>query len=94
MLFNSGEIMVKVVWSKIAAKQLIRIDTRYQKVIKQKVELLVNFPLVDLDIKKLTGRDKKYRMRVGDYRIIFDITDGEPKVLEVKEVRRRQTNTY
>ncbi len=42
--------MVKVIWSKVAIKQLTRIDTRYQKTIKQKVSSLTDFPLVDLDI--------------------------------------------
>ncbi|CAI1107906.1 type II toxin-antitoxin system RelE family toxin [Serratia quinivorans] len=86
--------MVKVIWSKVAAKQLVRIDTRYQKAIKQKVASLTGFPLVELDIKKLKGEDTKYRLRVGDYRVLFEVTNGEPKVLEVQEVRRRQSNTY
>ncbi|MDC9590721.1 type II toxin-antitoxin system RelE/ParE family toxin [Xenorhabdus sp. XENO-10] len=86
--------MVKVVWSKAATKQLIRIDTRYQKVIKNKVSLLSGFPLVDLDIKKLTGTEARYRLRIGDYRILFELSGKEPKILEVQEVKRRQTNTY
>ncbi|MDE1476320.1 type II toxin-antitoxin system RelE/ParE family toxin [Xenorhabdus bovienii] len=86
--------MVKVIWSKAATKQLIRIDTRYQKAIKNKVSLLTGFPLVDLDIKKLTGTEVRYRLRVGDYRILFELSGKEPKILEVQEVKRRQTNTY
>ncbi|OKP01609.1 type II toxin-antitoxin system RelE family toxin [Xenorhabdus eapokensis] len=86
--------MVKVIWSKAATKQLIRIDTRYQKAIKNKVGLLTGFPLVDLDIKKLEGTKAKYRLRVGDYRILFELSGNEPKILEVHEVKRRQTNTY
>ncbi|MDE9454559.1 MULTISPECIES: type II toxin-antitoxin system RelE family toxin [Xenorhabdus] len=86
--------MVKVVWSKAATKQLIRIDTRYQKAIKNKVSLLTGFPLVDLDIKKLAETEARYRLRVGDYRILFELSGKEPKILEVQEVKRRQTNTY
>ncbi|MBC8946972.1 type II toxin-antitoxin system RelE family toxin [Xenorhabdus indica] len=86
--------MVKVIWSKAATKQLIRIDTRYQKAIKNKVDQLTGFPLVDLDIRKLTGTEAQYRLRVGDYRILFELSGKEPKILEVQEVKRRQTNTY
>ncbi|MDC9615374.1 type II toxin-antitoxin system RelE/ParE family toxin [Xenorhabdus khoisanae] len=86
--------MVKVIWSKAATKQLVRIDTRYQKAIKNKVVLLTGFPLVDLDIKKLTGTETQYRLRVGDYRILFELSGKAPKILEVQEVKRRQTKTY
>lgn len=34
------------------------------------------------DVKRLRGRDG-YRLRVGDYRAIFDIIDNEIVVLEV-----------
>ncbi|AWK41735.1 type II toxin-antitoxin system RelE/ParE family toxin [Photorhabdus laumondii subsp. laumondii] len=86
--------MVKVIWSKAAIKQLTRIDTRYQKTIKQKVSSLTDFPLVALDIRKLSGFDNRYRLRVGDYRVLFELLDGEPNILEIQEIRRRQTKTY
>ena len=86
--------MVKIVWTSKAFKQLNRIDVRYRKQIKRKVDELTGFPLVDLDIKKLHGKNAQYRLRVGDYRIIFEIIDDEPRVLEVNEVLRRTSNTY
>ncbi|TDB56158.1 type II toxin-antitoxin system RelE family toxin [Photorhabdus luminescens] len=86
--------MVKVIWSKAAIKQLTRIDTRYQKTIKQKVSSLTDFPLVGLDIRKLSGFNNRYRLRVGDYRVLFELLDGEPNILEIQEIRRRQTKTY
>ncbi|WP_289993825.1 type II toxin-antitoxin system RelE family toxin [Photorhabdus laumondii] len=86
--------MVKVIWSKAAIKQLTRIDTRYQKTIKQKVSSLTDFPLVRLDIRKLSGFDNRYRLRVGDYRVLFELLDGEPNILEIQEIRRRQIKTY
>ena len=42
------------------------------------------------DVKKLQGRDG-FRMRVGDYRILFD--ENRVTVLAVY-IGRRQTNTY
>ncbi len=86
--------MVKVIWSKAAIKQLTRIDTRYQKTIKQKVSSLTDFPLVGLDIRKLSEFDNRHRLRVGDYRVLFELLDGEPNILEIQEIRRRQIKTY
>ena len=86
--------MVKVVWSKRASKHLLKIDKRYQKTIYQKVGELVAFPLVTLDIKKLQGNANHYRLRIGDYRVLFELIDGEPVVLAIKEVARRTTSTY
>lgn len=86
--------MVEVVWSRRALKHLMKIDTRFQKIIHQKVGELVNFPIVSLDIRKLQGSDNHFRLRVGNYRIIFAITGGEPVILEIKEVARRTSVTY
>ncbi|KAF6667692.1 MULTISPECIES: type II toxin-antitoxin system RelE family toxin [Pantoea] len=86
--------MVEVVWSRRALKHLMKIDTRFQKIIHQKVGELVSFPIVSLDIRKLQGSDNHFRLRVGNYRIIFAITGGEPVILEIKEVARRTSVTY
>ncbi|MCW0345931.1 hypothetical protein NB703_004024 [Pantoea ananatis] len=86
--------MVKVIWSKRASKHLLKIDRRYQNTIYQKVGELVAFPLVALDIKKLQASDNQYRLRVGDYRVLFELIYGEPVVLEIKEVARRTSSTY
>jgi len=87
-------MMVEVVWSRRALKHLMKIDTRFQKIIHQKVGELVSFPIVSLDIRKLQGSDNHFRLRVGNYRIIFAITGGEPVILEIKEVARRTSVTY
>ncbi|WP_307570553.1 type II toxin-antitoxin system RelE family toxin [Pantoea anthophila] len=86
--------MVEVVWSRRALKHLMKIDTRFQKIIHQKVGELVSFPIVSLDVRKLQGSDNHFRLRVGNYRIIFAITGGEPVILEIKEVARRTSVTY
>ncbi|TBM32586.1 type II toxin-antitoxin system RelE family toxin [Hafnia alvei] len=86
--------MVAVQWTKKATKQLLSIDTRYRKAIKEKVDKLIAFPAVELDIKKLKATDSQYRMRVGDYRVIFQIENGEPVVCTIQEVKRRTSTTY
>ncbi|MCH0556313.1 type II toxin-antitoxin system RelE/ParE family toxin [Streptomyces sp. MUM 16J] len=43
----------------------------------------------DADIKKLTGPSGLYRLRVGSYRVAYQIDDGELVVLVVKVGDRR-----
>lgn len=86
--------MVTVQWTMKAIKQLRSIDTRYRKAISEKVSQLESFPGVTLDIKKLHGLEQQYRLRVGDYRIIFEITDGEPVICAITSVKRRTSTTY
>ncbi|GAA3724136.1 hypothetical protein GCM10023082_22790 [Streptomyces tremellae] len=43
----------------------------------------------DADIKKLTGHSGLYRLRVGPYRVAYQIDDGELVVLVVKVGDRR-----
>ena len=49
----------------------------------------------NLDIKKLTdNKDDEYRLRVGNYRVIYTVDGGKPKILTIKSVERRNSNTY
>lgn len=87
--------MPKVEWSNKARKQLSRIDSRYRETIYDKVSELTKFPDVQLDLKKLEGsKDKEYRVRVGVYRVLFTVIDGNPKIIQIDEVMRRQSKTY
>nr|WP_308507686.1 type II toxin-antitoxin system RelE/ParE family toxin [Yersinia pseudotuberculosis] len=69
-------------------------DIRYRKSISEKVNKLTNFPVVDLDIKKLQMDVNQYRMRVGNYRVIFQIVEGTPVICTIQEIKRRTTTTY
>ena len=39
--------------------------------------------------KKLEGEDKLYRLRVGDYRILYEVNDEEKRVRIVKVGHRQ-----
>jgi len=41
------------------------------------------WPTCRLDIKKLKGHDNHYRIRVGDYRILFFREDGIAKIYDI-----------
>jgi mRNA interferase RelE/StbE len=57
-----------------AYKQLESLDKGLQKRIKDRLKLLEQegFSL-ELDIKKLKGYRNQYRLRIGEYRILFEI---------------------
>ncbi|MGW2713843.1 type II toxin-antitoxin system RelE/ParE family toxin [Streptomyces argyrophyllae] len=46
----------------------------------------------DADVKKLTGPSGLYRLRVGSYRVAYQLNDGELVILVVKVGDRR--NVY
>lgn len=77
-----------------AEKQLDRIDSRYIESILTAIDKLADFPNVQADIKPLQGQDGKFRMRVGRYRVIFEVIDGEPKIIEIQLIAKRDERTY
>ena len=65
---------MKIRIRKSAIKDLKRISPEYKKKIHLKILSLKNFPEVT-NIKKLTNFESAYRLRIGDYRILFDVVD-------------------
>jgi mRNA interferase RelE/StbE len=57
-----------------AIKDLKHISQPFKTNIQNKILELKNFPNTP-NIKKLTNFEPAYRFRVGDYRILFDVTD-------------------
>lgn len=70
-----------------AIKDLRRIDTAQAIKITDSLERLQQ----DLhgDVKKLTNHTPEYRLRVGDYRVLFEI-DGTNRVIVYRIMHRRE----
>ena len=79
----------KVDFSKSAERELRRIDTRYIPRIIQAVESLISNPRPH-NCKKLSGSDITYRIRVGNYRVIYEIEEDRLVIL-VLRIRHRQS---
>lgn len=45
---------------------------------------------VDATVRKLEGYDDRYRLRVGDYRVLYDIIDEQLVILIVGVGHRRE----
>ena len=73
---------MNVVVSPRAAKFLKRLNEPQKgRIIKALEQLAKELP--EGDIKSLVGRDG-YRLRVGDYRVLFDIIENEIAVHEIE----------
>lgn len=59
---------------KSAIKDLQKINEPFKSKLHEKIISLQNFPDVS-NIKKLTNFEPAYRMRVGDYRVLFDVIE-------------------
>ena len=66
--------------SKRAAKSLKAIEARFQKQIALRIEKLISDPR-PVDSKKIQGDVNLYRIRSGNYRILYRIFDGRVLVL-------------
>ncbi|MGC1120704.1 MAG: type II toxin-antitoxin system RelE/ParE family toxin [Candidatus Methanofastidiosia archaeon] len=79
--------MYTILVSKTFLKQFTDLENRLQEKIKFTLKNLENDPFKShsgADIKKLSHtRPTKYRLRVGDYRIIYIVENKTVKVLEV-----------
>ncbi|NQZ56946.1 MAG: type II toxin-antitoxin system RelE/ParE family toxin [Lentisphaeraceae bacterium] len=76
---------MKVNLRKSAVKDLKRIDINTKKKLHFKIISLQDFPDIN-NIKKLTNFEPAYRLRVGDYRILFDVTENSiERVLHRKD---------
>ena len=81
----------EIEWSVNALAQLSKIDKRYIQAIRNKVAQLKDFPQVRLDLKKL--QDTEYRLRVGDYRVFFEVVNGTPTIIKIQQIKRRSNRT-
>ena len=83
--------MMEIQYSEKAVKQLRKIcmsDKKSARLIINRIEAYANNPSRHFDIKLLKGKfEDLKRLRVGDYRIIFD---EDNHVLFIYEIKHRQ----
>jgi mRNA interferase RelE/StbE len=65
---------MKIFIRKSAIKDLNKIDPDKRNLIHDSILKLTDFPNV-ANIKKLTNFEPAFRLRTGDYRVLFDIFD-------------------
>ncbi len=93
-----------VQWQKKATKQLLKLMPLMQKRITAAVEVLKDSQTWT-NVKALTNHQYSHRLRVGDYRVLFDADTSpeleaapdepeEIRILDIQEVKKRDEKTY
>ena len=82
----------RVLISRKALKELSSLSGDERKLLKDRISKLAFFPLARLDVQKLRGYDNVYRLRVGEYRVIFEYNKKE-RTVKVLKVGKRE-NVY
>ncbi len=77
---------MKIKIRKSAIKDLRKLDHEARNRLHNKILDLSNFPDVS-NIKKLTNFEPAYRMRVGNYRILFNVNED---IVEIGRVLHRK----
>jgi mRNA interferase RelE/StbE len=85
--------MYDIDWRTKAYRQLSKIRSlRIRKEIFDAAETLRHWPDCR-NVKALTGHKYGYRLRVGDWRILFDV-QNRIRIIMIQEVKKRDERTY
>ena len=78
--------MYKIIIKKPAKKFIDKLPKNEKIRIIKAIEKLPD----GVDIKKLKGHDNVYRLRIGDYRILYTVDKGEYTVIVINAGNRGQ----
>lgn len=82
-------MLYQIEFSRQADRQFRNLPSQIQQRLKSKIDSLATTPRPH-GSEKLSGADLLYRIRVGDYRIIYVVEDDRLLVLVVKVGHRRE----
>ena len=72
-------------------RQFLRLPAEIRKAIGPRLRRLANWPETGLDVKPLRGElAGSFRLRVGDYRVIF-VVDDTAKAISIRKVGHRES---
>jgi len=84
---------MQIEWKLVAVKQLKKIPKSDQKRISTQVDSLEAGLKGKTNIKKLTNHQYDYRLRVGNYRVLFNVHECI-EIISIEEVKKRDERTY
>lgn len=79
----------RVEFAKQAIKQLNALPMREKQQLESKIDALAAEPR-PAGVKKLQGQENLYRIRAGNYRVVYSIQDQKLLVVVVKVGHRRE----
>lgn len=80
--------MYKLIFDKEVEKFLKKQDVTVRRRIRDALLELAENPYRAAHVKRLAGRERQFRKRVGDYRIIYEIIDQQLVILVLKVASR------
>jgi mRNA interferase RelE/StbE len=78
----------RIEWKKSTRKDLRKLPSATVDKIIEAVEGLAENPFPH-GVEKLSGSEHAYRIRLGDYRIVYEVV-AESKLIEIQRVRHRK----
>jgi mRNA interferase RelE/StbE len=78
----------RIEWKKSTRKDLRKLPVSTAERIVEAVENLAENPFPN-GVEKLSGSEHAYRIRLGDYRIVYEVVT-ESKLVEIQRVRHRK----
>ena len=78
----------RIEWKKSTRKDLRKLPSNAADKIVEAVENLAANPFPH-GVEKLSGSEHAYRIRLGDYRIVYEVVT-ESKLVEIQHVRHRK----
>ena len=86
-----GNKRYQVKFRKSARKEFLQLPTRVQDKIIEALSFLAENPFTKLlQIKKLRAPEQLYRIRIGDYRLLYSVESFELVVIVIKIGHRRE----
>ncbi|PKN01770.1 MAG: type II toxin-antitoxin system RelE/ParE family toxin [Elusimicrobia bacterium HGW-Elusimicrobia-1] len=80
--------LYKVEVKKSAVKELQSLDTRFIPVIWKQIKKLSENP-TPMHSAKLWASDKSYRIRIGNYRVVYQV-DDDRRIVTVQRIKHRR----
>jgi len=75
-------VKYKIKFDKKSKKDLLELEKNYQTLVLSKIELLSEN--LQGDVKKLTNFTPEYRLRVGNYRVLFEVENDLIIIYKIK----------
>jgi mRNA interferase RelE/StbE len=83
-----ADLEYAITFVRAARKELENLDAALVAKIFRAIESLAHNPR-PANCKKLSGVQNRWRIRIGDYRVVYQISDDE-KVVDIVAVRHRR----
>ena len=78
----------RIEWRKSTRKDLRKLPAKTVTEVLEAVDALADNPFPH-GVEKLSGSEHAYRIRLGDYRVVYEVV-RETKLVEIQRVRHRK----